>query len=103
MNEWLHKPSGVNHVPVQTLLSDLPPARRSWVDIRDHIERKWPDCIVIERGIAAQESDKAISFVRFLRENSIEFQPWTSFVTGPKVVYFFTNAINAVQFKLWMG
>lgn len=103
INEWLHTASGVNHVPINTLLEGAPP-RRFWVDVRDIVEAKWPGCIVIERSSIGNEPAKAMEFVRFLRENSIEFDAWTSFICGQRrVIYFFTNPINAIQFKLWMG
>lgn len=101
--EWLHTVSGVNHVPISTLLDGVPP-KRTWAEVRSHIESKWPGCVVIERSSIEDESKKAMSFVRFLRDNSIEFESWTSFICGRnRVLYFFTNPINAIQFKLWMG
>ena len=103
INEWLHTVSGVNHVPISQLLADAP-LRRTWVDVRRIVEAKWPGCVVIERSSIADESTKAMAFARFLRDNSIEFDGWTSFISGRnRVLYFFTNPINAIQFKLWMG
>lgn len=116
--EWLHGSNGdLGHVPIQSFLGHSPEKCRAVIGDTDpeeymsserdyvigRVREKWPDAETIEMGQTQHHwllVPMTMNWLRYLRDNEIGIEAWTTFKIGLWTTFVFKRSEDAILFRL---